>query len=400
MFSTRFIAVVLASTAFLANAAPPVETPAPKALASTDVPVNVTSVASPDLDGDYVTVCTQNNHLGTCDRVPFLENGCTYLPSHQRGAVRSVSVPKGWVCDFFGSSGTENCAEETNWHTTIVAPGTPNMGNHLFGDGAYNVNSSITVRGSNRDWITRMRKQICVTKDKMVIITMPGPQKHAGDAPVQSFSWMHSFWPTNDDSDDSSGAGGSAGPSKTAHGAKQEFDFAELEATSTEESVAEQKLSFDKAVAPHVEELKERWPENDAGKRIYPDDKGPRNHNEGQSSTLDLQCQYHPHHPSHHAPAPMQPFAPALAPMQPFTPAPAPMPAVLPPAEPSPVQSAPSSPAKEFHRAVSLEEFCTHYDIMQHYDRLQKLEYEPGDKGIFWGSTDNFLKDAQAGLWA
>ncbi|KAJ7714556.1 hypothetical protein B0H14DRAFT_2644411 [Mycena olivaceomarginata] len=124
--------------------------PAPKALASTDVPVNVTSVASPDLDGDYVTVCTQNNHLGTCDRVPFLENGCTYLPSHQRGAVRSVSVPKGWVCDFFRpehnqtypvfrSSGTENCAEETNWHTTIVAPGTPNMGNHLFGDEAYNV---------------------------------------------------------------------------------------------------------------------------------------------------------------------------------------------------------------------------------------------------------------------
>jgi hypothetical protein len=33
-------------------------------------------------------------------------------------------------------------------------------------------------------------------------------------------------------------------------------------------------LSFDKAVAPHIEELKERWPENAAGKRIYTDEKG------------------------------------------------------------------------------------------------------------------------------
>ncbi|KAJ7714555.1 hypothetical protein B0H14DRAFT_2644410 [Mycena olivaceomarginata] len=216
-----------------------------------------------------------------------------------------------------------------------------------------------------------LQKQICVTKDKIVIITMPGPQKPAEDAPSNE---RRQFWPTNDDSDDSSGAGGSAGPSKTAHGAKQEFDFAELEATSTEESVAEQKLSFDKAVAPHVEELKERWPENDAGKRIYPDDKG------FQWELTPIQLNIWGSHMM------------SLAPMQSFTPAPAPMPAVLPPAEPSPVKSAPSSPAKKFHRAVSLEEF--------HYDRLQKLEYEPGDKGIFWGSTDNFLKDAQAGLWA
>ncbi|KAJ7498461.1 hypothetical protein B0H11DRAFT_2381827 [Mycena galericulata] len=65
-------------------------------------------------------------------------------------------------------------------------------------------------------------------------------------------------------------AAAEAGSSTT----KKEFDFAELEATNTEETVAEQKMSFDKAIAPHIEALKDHWPENDAGKRIYTDDKG------------------------------------------------------------------------------------------------------------------------------
>lgn len=33
-------------------------------------------------------------------------------------------------------------------------------------------------------------------------------------------------------------------------------------------------MTFDKAVGPNVDELKERWPLNDEGKRIYTDDKG------------------------------------------------------------------------------------------------------------------------------
>lgn len=108
-------------------------------------------------------------------------------------------------------------------------------------------------------------------------------------------------------------------------------------------------------------------------------------------------------------------------PQQPLAFLPAPIPAVLPPVNPSPALSAPSSPAKISHRAVSLEEFCAYYDIIQHCERLQKLEYEPGDKGITSLGRDEwqqfagfsrlawekvltkhkqFMKDAQAGLWA
>ncbi|KAJ7327986.1 hypothetical protein DFH08DRAFT_967758 [Mycena albidolilacea] len=52
------------------------------------------------------------------------------------------------------------------------------------------------------------------------------------------------------------------------------FDYTELEARTTEESVNEQKMSFDRSVAPYVEGLKKRWPENGAGKRIYTDELG------------------------------------------------------------------------------------------------------------------------------
>lgn len=91
-----------------------------------------------------------------------------------------------------------------------------------------------------------------------------------------------------------------------------------------------------------------------------------------------------------------------------------------PPANPSPVPSAPSSPTKPNHRYVSLDEFCTYYSIAQHLQGLEKLGYEPGDKGIvaleredWYGVAGfgkltwdkilvkhrQFLKDAQAGLW-
>ncbi|KAJ6626674.1 hypothetical protein B0H10DRAFT_1941680 [Mycena sp. CBHHK59/15] len=41
-----------------------------------------------------------------------------------------------------------------------------------------------------------------------------------------------------------------------------------------EESVGQQKMSFNKAIAPKIEELKDCWPVNDEGKRIYTDEKG------------------------------------------------------------------------------------------------------------------------------
>jgi hypothetical protein len=73
------------------------------------------------------------------------------------------------------------------------------------------------------------------------------------------------------------------------------------------------------------------------------------------------------------------------------------------------------------HRYVSLVEFCDHYAISQHFDRLQKLEYEPGDHEIVGLGRDDwqefagfsklawnkvlsthkqFLTDIRAGLWA
>ena len=70
---------------------------------------------------------------------------------------------------------------------------------------------------------------------------------------------------------------------------------------------------------------------------------------------------------------------------------------------------------------MPLSEFCLHYDINQHYDRLAKLEYEPGDKGIVglgreewqgfagfsklaWDKVlekhKQFCKDVRDGVWA
>ncbi|KAJ7106368.1 hypothetical protein C8R44DRAFT_987446 [Mycena epipterygia] len=98
-------------------------------------------------------------------------------------------------------------------------------------------------------------------KDRIVVLSMPGPTKPSEDAP---------FWTTHDEASD---AGPSARPSNLS-AAGTDFNYDELEANMTEESVGQQKMTFDKAVGPNVEELKERWPLNDEGKRIYTDDKG------------------------------------------------------------------------------------------------------------------------------
>ncbi|KAJ7705198.1 hypothetical protein B0H16DRAFT_1747336 [Mycena metata] len=267
---------------------------------------------------------------------------------------------------------------------------------------------------------------------------MPGPQKPAEDAP---------FWETKDDNDST------AGPSK-----KQEFDFASLETSSSEQSVEEQKVSFDKAVTPHVEALKEQWPENDAGQRIYTDEKGFQwdltpirlniwgAHMARGTATVGkapLSTQFDIKYRIMQQPAVANPFPaqaiPAAPPaasaaadkllemmtmsmmmqqqqMQqqqlhaPYYPPPVPatfahgaLPVVQPPpTNPSPVPSAPSSPTKPNHRYVSLDEFCTYYCVAQHLQGLENLGYEPGDKGIVALEREDwygFLKDAQAGLW-
>ncbi|KAJ7832158.1 hypothetical protein B0H14DRAFT_3712722 [Mycena olivaceomarginata] len=104
-----------------------------------------------------------------------------------------------------------------------------------------------------------LQRQISLSKDHIVIISMPDPRKPVEDTPDTGAGGNNLL-----------GAGAEAGPSSAVK-PKAEFDYAQLEASSTEEAVAEQKMSFDKAVAPHVEELKEHWPENDAGKWIYTD---------------------------------------------------------------------------------------------------------------------------------
>ncbi|KAJ6584971.1 hypothetical protein B0H19DRAFT_1059288 [Mycena capillaripes] len=287
------------------------------------------------------------------------------------------------------------------------------------------------------------------TKDRIVILTMPGPRKPAADAP---------FWATTDEDE---GVGDRSGSSASA---EKQFDYSELEASTAEESVGEQKIVFDKALAPMVDELKERWPVNENGKRIYTDEKttfqweltpiqlniwgahmarGTATKDKAPPSTqFDVKYRIKSHATAPAAPSqPPVPQNPAAAPpststqqilelmaltmlQQHRSSLPAPTTAIptnaVPPNTPTPVPSAPSSPAKIPHRAVSLFDFCTHYDIMQHYERLQKLEYEPGDSGIKslgredWQNFAGFSKlawdkvlskhkqfcaDIQVGLW-
>ncbi|KAJ6481119.1 hypothetical protein C8R45DRAFT_1076289, partial [Mycena sanguinolenta] len=90
------------------------------------------------------------------------------------------------------------------------------------------------------------QKQISASKDKIIIVP---------------------FWDTTNSS---TGTGVEARSSQAA-----EFDCLDMEeAVLTGESVIKQKLGFDKTIELHIEQLKENWPENDAGKKIYTDNKG------------------------------------------------------------------------------------------------------------------------------
>jgi len=86
-----------------------------------------------------------------------------------------------------------------------------------------------------------------------------------------------------------------------------------------------------------------------------------------------------------------------------------------------PTASAPSSPAKQHHRAVTLEEFCQHYSITSSdHSRLEKLEFYPRDpihklgwedwhgkagfSKLAWGRIlekhREFLDDIRRGIWS
>ncbi|KAJ7854411.1 hypothetical protein B0H14DRAFT_2579866 [Mycena olivaceomarginata] len=255
------------------------------------------------------------------------------------------------------------------------------------------------------------------------------------------------FWDTNDDND---GNKAEAGPSDGV------FDYTELEARTTEESVNEQKMSFDRSVAPYVEELKERWPENDAGKRIYTDELGYQwelntirlsiwaSHivrvRPGKTATLDkapLSSQFDIKYRLKN-----QPPAPVLPPAHPSLPQPVaanPAPSASDqtsrdsyrlnttsasaPAAPIRSPRCPSCTTNPIIKAPSLRPPPSPVKLNHryHFDRLQKLEYEPGDHEIVglgrddwqefagfsklaWNkvlSTHNqFLTDIRAGLWA
>ncbi|KAJ7773792.1 hypothetical protein B0H16DRAFT_1684789 [Mycena metata] len=228
------------------------------------------------------------------------------------------------------------------------------------------------------------------------------------DVLLKQMSWSNdkTFWDVKGD-DGVTGGVGEAGPLNVAGNEEKAFDFSQLESTNTEDSVGEQKVSFNKAIASHLEELKKKWPVNKAGQRIYTDEKGFKweltsirlnvwaAHKTRGSATLDkppVSAQFDIKNriktqPTPPTPFPAQPLAtPGVAPAPsatdqliamaltmlqqqqhqhhpqylPVVPAPPIQPPVHPNPEISPVPSAPQLPAKPAHRPVSLLEFSTY----------------------------------------
>ncbi|KAJ7751587.1 hypothetical protein B0H16DRAFT_1839872 [Mycena metata] len=277
-----------------------------------------------------------------------------------------------------------------------------------------------------------LQKQMCSSKDKIIIVTMPAPQKPTEDAPVLSEKRQP------------------------------------IMITRSEQSVEEQKILFEKAVAPHVEALKAKWPENDAGKRIYTDEKGYQweltpicpniwgSHLARGTATVErapLSVQFDIKNciktqpvavpvPAGQqvmlAPAPasltsadklMELFTMWMMMWQmqqphfPFCAVSRPACVICSPSTYSPSRSLrpkSHSTSSIVSRDVSLGKFCTYYGISQHSHGLEKLGYKPGDKGIVtleredWNGVAGFgkltwdkvltkhhqlLKDAQTGLW-
>ncbi|KAJ7798297.1 hypothetical protein B0H14DRAFT_3492646 [Mycena olivaceomarginata] len=197
---------------------------------------------------------------------------------------------------------------------------------------------------------------------------------------------------------------------------------------------------------PHIDKLKERWPENDDGKSIYKDEKGLQReltqirlsiwaaHIARGTATLDkaplptqFDIKYRLKASSVAAPLPVAPLLPQPGP----GPTPSSTDKILELLAMSmmmqqqqhhqPSHSCAFAPISLAHRSVSLTEFCTYYDIPQHLEKLEKLEYELGDGGIMTLGQDDwqqvavfsklawdkvlskhkqFVKDVPAGVWA
>ncbi|KAJ7851900.1 hypothetical protein B0H14DRAFT_3659673 [Mycena olivaceomarginata] len=228
------------------------------------------------------------------------------------------------------------------------------------------------------------------------------------------------------------------------HNQHSDPEEAEYIGTGDEEPVDD--ISFDKAVAPHIDKLKERWPENDDGKSIYKDEKGLQReltqirlsiwaaHIARGTATLDkaplptqFDIKYRLKASSVAAPLPVAPLLPQPGP----GPTPSSTDKILELLAMSmmmqqqqhhqPSHSCAFAPISLAHRSVSLTEFCTYYDIPQHLEKLEKLEYELGDGGIMTLGQDDwqqvavfsklawdkvlskhkqFVKDVPAGVWA
>ncbi|KAF8169420.1 hypothetical protein K438DRAFT_1774217 [Mycena galopus ATCC 62051] len=147
MFHTRFTALVVVSIATLSlgNAATSVNTSAAEAggvltnVACSTNPVSISIVKYPTtaltivqpLEGTFILACLDPNYAN-CDLVPVVSGGCTQMPISQVNEMTSVQVPCGWVCTFYNTAVFVCDASEAVSSTTLVYPGSPNLGQQGF----------------------------------------------------------------------------------------------------------------------------------------------------------------------------------------------------------------------------------------------------------------------------
>ncbi|KAJ7485754.1 hypothetical protein FB451DRAFT_1363574 [Mycena latifolia] len=118
MFSTRFIAFIVASVVTLAvvNGAPQV------------------NKAPSYIHG--VEACVQT-HYQNCTSGHFSAGQCIPLPAYLVNHLNSLVVPDGWECTIFGT--VAGCDPATIPSTTIFPPGSPNLALQKFNDTAKSV---------------------------------------------------------------------------------------------------------------------------------------------------------------------------------------------------------------------------------------------------------------------
>ncbi|KAJ7485755.1 hypothetical protein FB451DRAFT_1392482 [Mycena latifolia] len=111
MFSTRFIAFIVASVATLA-----VVHGAPQ--------VNKAAVPAPDAETGTLKLCAKKNYE-ECDTAIFVEDGCTSLPQALINKLSSATVPSGFVCSFFDTLG--GCNADNTPSTILIPPGSADL---------------------------------------------------------------------------------------------------------------------------------------------------------------------------------------------------------------------------------------------------------------------------------